>query len=102
MMTDIGHEVIHYGGEGSTVACYEHVNIMTHEKREEYFGVHDNQKLYPVVWDNRLPAWQYSNNKCIQELEKRLQPRDFICYIGGHCQKPIADAFPNHLNVELV
>jgi glycosyltransferase involved in cell wall biosynthesis len=33
-------------------------------------------------------------------MKKRIEPHDFICLIGGHCQKPIADAFPEHQAVE--
>jgi len=33
-------------------------------------------------------------------MQERIQPKDFICLIGGYSQKAIADAFPNHISVE--
>jgi glycosyltransferase involved in cell wall biosynthesis len=40
------------------------------------------------------------NDNCIKEIGKRIRPRDFICLIGGNCQKPVADAFPQNMSVE--
>ena len=36
----------------------------------------------------------------IKEIKKRIQPKDFICIIGGLAQKPVSDAFPQNIAVE--
>ena len=33
-------------------------------------------------------------------MTKRLEPKDFICLIGGTAHQPIATAFPDHMSVE--
>ena len=40
------------------------------------------------------------NTNTIRAMAERIKPRDFICVIGGLCQKVIADAFPNNMTVE--
>lgn len=101
MMKSLGHEVFHYGGEGSTPDCTEHVDIITALEQQEYFGKTDTAKdFYPIVWDENLPYWKTCNANAIEEIGKRIQPKDFICVIAGLCQKPIADAFPGEITVE--
>ena len=46
------------------------------------------------------PRWIAHNARCIQQIAKNLQPRDFLCLIAGVCQQPIVQAFPKHLSVE--
>src|SRR2546426_484221 len=45
--------------------------------------------------------WKLFNGKVIEELKQRIQPHDFICVISGRPSKPIADAFPEHMTVEV-
>jgi glycosyltransferase involved in cell wall biosynthesis len=40
------------------------------------------------------------NTNTIGAISKRLQSKDFICIIGGTCQKEIADAFSDNISVE--
>jgi glycosyltransferase involved in cell wall biosynthesis len=47
-----------------------------------------------------LPHWQVFNATVINKMRERLEPKDFICLIGGTAHKPIADAFPQHTTVE--
>lgn len=90
MMSSLGHQVFLYANEKNEAVCHEH--IVTSHFREE---------------NGYIPQFSPTNNYfltmngvTINELEKRLQPKDFICLIGGTAQKPIADAFPNHMTVE--
>lgn len=101
MMKSLGHEVFHYGGEGSTPDCKEHIEIVSTEGRQNWFGGTDTTKdFYPIVWDENLPYWKEANANAIEEIRKRIEPKDFICVIAGVCQKPIADCFPEHMTVE--
>lgn len=101
MMKSLGHEVYHYGGEGSTPECTEHISIITNEERQKWWGKNDTKKeFYAIEWNSNLPYWVVANNRAIAEIAKRVEKKDFICLIGGNCQKPIADAFPNHMSVE--
>lgn len=93
MMKNLGHTVYHYGNEGSDVACDEHVTIMSEKMRQSFFGGNDWKKdFFAIEWDNNLPYWMYANVRAAYEIKKRMQKGDFLCLIGGWCQKPIADA----------
>jgi len=92
MMRSLGHHVIDYSAEGSQVDCDEHVTIITAQEQERFFGGHDwKAKGFNIKWDIREPYWRLANQRAAEEIKKRLEPGDFICLIGGNCQKPIAD-----------
>jgi len=93
MMKSLGHEVVHYGAEGSQVECDEHVQTISLAEQLLLIGPHDYRRhTYSVPWDHELPHWQLANSRTIVELLRRAQQRDFLCLIGGGAQKPIADA----------
>lgn len=98
MMSKRGHEVIHYGVEGSDPDCTENVITLTSKEYSQYFFGHDPTKdYYPVVWDSNLPYWKISNHRAISEITSRVRRNDIICIIGGTTQKPIADCFDNNI-----
>jgi glycosyltransferase involved in cell wall biosynthesis len=78
MMRDLGHEV----------SLYESAQPVPPL---------ENQTVPFEVTD---PRWVAHNADCIARIRKNLQPHDFLCLIAGQCQRPIAQAFPNHLSVE--
>jgi len=87
MMTDYGYEVTLYGTEESdfenTVACAlapSDARVTEPQWTTEYFDL--------------------MNQRVIEELHERLEPRDLILLTTGWPQKPIADAFPMHMAVE--
>lgn len=101
MMHSLGHEVYHYGGEGSTPDCTEHIDIITEAERKQWWGKNDvSKEFYAIEWKADLPYWMTANHRAIAEIGKRIEKKDFICLIGGNCQKAIADAFPAHMSVE--
>jgi glycosyltransferase involved in cell wall biosynthesis len=97
MMTDLGHEVILYAGEKNEAPVTEHVVCISESMRAVAVG----DKHYTTAsFDTNLPHWQVFNATVINKMRERLEPKDFICLIGGYAHKPIADAFPNHTSVE--
>ncbi len=97
MMTSLGHEVFLYAGIKTDAKVTELITCISEEQRAEAVG---NNHYTSASFDNTLPHWQTFNNTAIKELGKRLQQKDFICIIGGTAQKPIADAYPDHISVE--
>jgi glycosyltransferase involved in cell wall biosynthesis len=97
MMTSIGHEVYLYAGEETTSNPTELITCISEEQRAEAVG---NNHFTSTSFDNTLPHWQIFNGNAIKEISKRIQPKDFICIIGGLAQKPVADAFPENISVE--
>lgn len=101
MMTDLGHEVYLYASEENEARVSELVTVITKDKQREIFGDYDHTKnFFNINWDMYDPGWVEMNANTIRALAERVQPRDFICLIGGWCQKVIADAFPDNIAVE--
>ena len=50
MMKSLGHTVFHYGVEGSNPECDEHVQILSKNEQESYFGKYNPDALYEVDW----------------------------------------------------
>ena len=97
MMTSLGHEVFLYAGVKTDAKVKELITCISEDERLDAV---DGKHYTSASFDNTLPHWQTFNNTAIKELGKRLQQKDFICIIGGIAQKPIADAFPQHMSVE--
>lgn len=101
MMKDLGHEVILYASEENEARVDELVTCITKEDQAKIFNNGDHTKqFFDITWDPESVHWKYMNTRVVYELEKRLKPKDFICLIGGTCQQPIAQAFPDHMSVE--
>jgi glycosyltransferase involved in cell wall biosynthesis len=101
MMNALGHQVFHYGAQGSTVECTEHIDIISSEEQWSFFGNHDwKARGFSLGWNADLPYWKLTNLRASKEIRKRAKPGDFVCLIGGNCQKPIADALPDLIVTE--
>lgn len=91
MMTDLGHEVYHYGAEGSDLQCTEHITCVS--DAEQAYTYED--KGWPNVifnpdYHNDL-AYKKFNERVITEINSRKQPRDILLCSMGLAQKTIAD-----------
>lgn len=101
MMSSLGHETFLYASEDNDANVSELVTVITKDEQREFFGNNDHRKnFFNITWDPADKHWQHMNRNAIREIRKRIQPKDFICIIGGSCQKQIADAFPAHMSVE--
>jgi glycosyltransferase involved in cell wall biosynthesis len=99
MMSGLGHQVFHYGVEGSEVDCTEDVQIMSLKEQEGFFGPYNPGALYEVDWSGRAPYWQMINERAAAEINKRKQPGDFVCIIMGTLNRPLAEAVGNDVMV---
>lgn len=101
MMKSLGHTVYLYASEDNEAPCDELITVITKEEQVTLFGEYDHHsKFFNIDWNVESAHWGLSNLRAIAEMQSRLGERDYICLIGGVCQKPIADAFPKHLSVE--
>lgn len=98
MMFMRGHDVFLYAGEDNEARCTEHVTCITKEEqaRHGFSGPED----YLNIDFNAAQPWTAFNTSVIQQLGKRLEPRDLICVITGSPTMPIAQAFPQNITVE--
>jgi glycosyltransferase involved in cell wall biosynthesis len=92
MMTSLGHEVFHYGAEGSQVECTEDVSVLSAPEQEAWFGKFDPDALYDVDWSGQASYWRLLNERAAAEINKRKQPGDFVCIIMGTMNLPLVKA----------
>ena len=98
MMTSLGHEVYLYASGNKTDAnVTDFIPCLSEEDRAKAVG--DNHYT-SASFDNSLPHWQTFNRNAINTIARHIDKKDFICLIGGLAQKPVADAFPDHMSVE--
>lgn len=95
MMKGMGHHVTLYAGEKNEAPCDEHVICVPEAGRRILVG---GGHYTDADWSH--PGWRAYNRAVVEAMRGRLRHRDFICLIGGHAQKPVADAFPGHISVE--
>lgn len=99
MMTDRGHEVIHYGHADSTLTCTEHVTVITAETYNAVYGAHDFHSRF-FTFDTQDAAYQEFYRGAIREVGARKQPGDFILPFWGAGHRPVCDAHPDLICVE--
>jgi glycosyltransferase involved in cell wall biosynthesis len=99
MMTDRGHEVIHYGHEESDVQATEHVTVTTNKDLEIAYGNYDWRKNF-FTFSTNDHAYQEFYKNAIREVGKRKQKNDFILPFWGSGTRPICDAHPDLICVE--
>lgn len=90
MMTQLGHEVITYGGAIPCAHATEHVFVRDVPE-------HDPNRLYDCDWENGFVEY---NKAVIPLLAERMSGHDFLCITAGTAHQSVMDAFPNIISVE--
>jgi glycosyltransferase involved in cell wall biosynthesis len=91
MMTERGHEVFHYGVEGSNPICTENVVVVSNEIYNKVYGTHDfRSKLFE--YDINDECYQTFFNNAIKEIKARKGEHDIVLPFWGSGVKPICDA----------
>jgi glycosyltransferase involved in cell wall biosynthesis len=99
MMTERGHEVLHYGHEDSDLQCTEHISVLTNEDFEKSYGTHDWKSKF-FKFDMGDHAYQTFFKNAIKEIGKRKLKNDFILPFWGSGVRPVCDAHPDMICVE--
>ncbi len=100
MMKSLGHEVFLYASEENEAPCDELIQIVSKKEQRKWFGEYDFSQLPRIKWDEKLPYWTVTNKRAVSAIKKRAKERDFVCIIGGLCQKQISDGLPKLMSVE--
>jgi len=91
MLTDLGHEVYHYGAEGSDLQCTEHITCVSDaEQAYTYEDKNWPHVIFDPDYQNDL-AYKKFNERAVAEINKRKQPKDILLCSMGTAQKVIAD-----------
>ena len=99
MMTQRGHEVIHYGHEDSDLICTEHVPVLTNDDFNKSYGSHDWRKTF-FKFNTNDHAYQTFYRNAIKAIGQRKKKNDFILPFWGSGVRPICDAHPDLITVE--
>lgn len=99
MMTERGHEVIHYGHQDSDVICSEHVTVVTRDDWKIAYGDYD-WRTHFFRFDTNDFAYQSFYRNASIEIQKRKRKNDFILPFWGSGVKPVCDAHPDLICVE--
>lgn len=94
MMHGLGHEVYHYGVEGSEVSdcTTQHIEVLSRAEQERFFGKYNPDALYEVDWSGRAPYWGLLNARAAESIQARKKPGDFVCVIMGSINLPLVEA----------
>ena len=99
MMTERGHEVIHYGHPDSTLACTEHVDVISRATYDRVYGAHDYKSKF-FTYNTQDAAYQEFYARAILAIGSRKQKHDFVLPFWGAGHRPICDAHPDLITVE--
>ena len=89
MMISLGHEVFHYGAEGSEVICTEHVQVISDAEQQHFFGPFNPCALQEVDWTGTAPYWKLLNDRATDAINRRKKPHDFLCLIASRMNDPV-------------
>ena len=97
MLTEAGHTVYHYGGEGSDPICTENINVLDDYIYDSLYG--SNYLFGKEYWKKTFFLTETDNHvirefnkNAINEINKRKEKNDFLLCTYGTRHKIIADA----------
>ena len=99
MMTERGHTVIHYGHERSEVICTEHVTVTDDAVLARAYGAHDWRR-HQFQHNTGDHANQEFIRRTIPEIQRRVQPNDFVLANWGIGHQAICEAVPQAIACE--
>ena len=93
MMMSLGHEVYHYGSEGSSPDCTEQIDLLSQEEFDNFFGKEDTEtrKLFQLQWSNDVDYWKLFIDRFEAEAMKRVKRKDIICITAGRLYHEVSD-----------
>lgn len=97
MLYDLGHEVYHYGCEGSNPVCTEHIDVITEAFRSEYYST--DFRIQQFKFNQKDKCYLTFHENATREIRKRLGDRDFLLCMWGWGHQPVAKALENELMV---
>lgn len=96
MLSDLGHEVYHYGCEGSDVRCTEQVEVVSDRLRQAFYP--DDPRREAQFRSNIRDEYHqvfYRNTEAA--ISERLGDRDFLLCAWGVGHQPLAAALGGRL-----
>lgn len=98
MLKALGHTVFLYGGDENVALCDEFVPCID-KARQSNLCPGLRPYIYPD-WNPKHAVWLYYNKKVAEEINKRKEPRDFVCVVGGNAHIDLLKLVPDLKVVE--
>lgn len=95
MMTERGHEVYHYGVEGSNPLCTENIVVVSDEVYNRVYGQHDYRSKW-FRYDTEDECYQTFYKNAIEEIKKRRSAFDIVLPFWGAGVRDVCDALDDH------
>lgn len=90
MMTERGHEIFHYGVEGSNPICTENIVVVSNFTYNLVYGKHDYHSKF-FKYDTEDICYKTFYENTIKEIRKRNSGRDIVLPFWGVGVRPICD-----------
>ena len=97
LLKGLGYYVILLASEENEAPCDELVTCITKAEQAQWGGPAPYQHALIAATN---PLWRLASPRMITEIQKRKQPKDMICTIGGGSQADVTHAHPDLLAVE--
>lgn len=94
------YDVVEYANEGSESEAKEKVVMLSQKELQALTGDRHASAFYADLAETGKPWHTLFEIRLVQELKKRVQPRDIICHPFGHAHSRLLDEFPNNKHVE--
>lgn len=101
MLSELGHDVLYYGGPELEAPAAEHVVVASRSDRARWFGAETWADRVFDRWDRTDPCWADMNRAAIAAICPRIEPTDILALTMGSVQRAIAEAFPHHVKAEV-
>ena len=100
MMTQLGHEVYHYGHKESDLVCTEHIPVIDNDIYNLNYGDHDFHSKFFKFDAHKDVSYIVFNEVACREIDKRKQPGDFLLAFWGAGHRTICDVHKDMIVVE--
>ncbi|MDE0398914.1 MAG: glycosyltransferase [Candidatus Poribacteria bacterium] len=92
ILNNLRFKTYHYGVEGSTALCDEHISVVMQSELEAVYGKdYKNQRVDLNTVDQRYTTGLF-DTRTVHEIEKRAQPGDFVLVTGGTLHQAVVSA----------
>jgi glycosyltransferase involved in cell wall biosynthesis len=100
MMRSFGYEVVEYANEGSESVASEKVAMLRRDEFDSFFAGLKDSEFVGNKASVGTPWHSLFESRLVEELGRRLGPRDIVCHPFGHSHECLLKRFPNNLHVE--
>lgn len=100
MLQMYDYNVVEYSNEGSESEAVEKVQTLSRKELTNLTGVRRKEDFHGDLASLGKPWHTAFEARLVQELKKRVKPRDIICHPFGHAHSRLLYDFPKNTHVE--